>query len=1031
MEAVSTASSTTAPPVRTPRSPRNTKMPVRKTGKATVARISEAATAGAKEAAAAIVTRASPTRVGMSGQRSPSQSSASASYETRAAVEKAVAAVAAAVNTTNPLGRPAPDVTAATGPMSRAAVKEAMRAVEAAVTATKAAAAASRQTTHLTRTTGASRTPRTAWGTRVAAKQPSANTASAKSPRAAPIKTDLFDLTGTPGQSARASTPAVAESGMISPAGSRRASPQSTGTIPAKTRQRTVPTKLASSEVPGSETAATEAAVARALAAAAAAAAPPRKRAPPKGPRVATPPMPAVTIVTPTRIPRGATPARTVTPPRPAVTVVTPTRAPGTAATPSSAAPLPTPTRVPKKAATAPGSGAKEDMPIEGPRAATPKREVTIVTPTRVPREGVTPKLAATPKQDVKIVTPTRVPRGGTTPRATATPKREVTIVTPTRVPRDVLPSGRAIAEKRAVVEEPASDAKMPPVVLSPPTPKRRRVSPAKKGVRNESTEPAGANDVTTSSAGALDSLRAGTSSEADIRNNAASPLTVANPFRGLHEHITRSYRLDQILAAMKTHDLLLGRQEAKSAAFSFIRFACGPKFVSAHLESAGLNLVGGNTSNTKGRRSSGRNSDINPNENCPLIIAERLLAFPPHMHHFHTICGRDNVPCDFFADIDLPNETQSAGEKTLLEVLDYLDVRLEAIGFTRPSFVVLANETPNPEKVSYHLHARSMGAQAGAGSAATTNSDLIDDVSETGESVDNNSSVDDQGKPGQARAGKDRKSKASNGKIIAFQDYRVVKLLADEVNAALGRTVIDEQCYRSNGMLRCAYSSKITAPHSLPLSSSPSGYQRGKRLVPLLKASDSALQRRLDDISAQLHSFSEAQILERTFCIRTVPVKERPTVELGDTEALYKLAKARNDYLRAFKLIRAKHIVGPQGAQPIEYDAYGNVVSRYLTESAKWRRFKTAVEKLHRLPARAAECYDIWVRVGLALHNFSNEDHVFEEWVRFSLKCPQKYSRETCRRKWQQFDRNPDALNWRRGFNYLNSTVWRSVPGA
>lgn len=47
---------------------------------------------------------------------------------------------------------------------------------------------------------------------------------------------------------------------------------------------------------------------------------------------------------------------------------------------------------------------------------------------------------------------------------------------------------------------------------------------------------------------------------------------------------------------------------------------------------------------------------------NYALIIAQRLLLFPDHMRHFHTICGRDNVPCDFFADVDLPDETKANG---------------------------------------------------------------------------------------------------------------------------------------------------------------------------------------------------------------------------------------------------------------------------------------------------------------------------------------------------------------------------------
>ncbi|RNF22436.1 DNA repair protein RAD50 [Trypanosoma cruzi] len=473
----------------------------------------------------------------------------------------------------------------------------------------------------------------------------------------------------------------------------------------------------------------------------------------------------------------------------------------------------------------------------------------------------------------------------------------------------------------------------------------------------------------------------------------------LTNPFLGLHEHITRSYRLDQLLAVARPEDILMGRQEAKSGAFSFIRFESGPQFLASNAKS-----------------STTPRSEETPHNDCALVVAERLMAFPPHMRHFHSICGRENVPCDFFADVDLPNETPVSGEKLLLEMLNYLEVRLEGIGFHQPSFLVLANEVPSPDKVSYHVHARSMGAMDEKTTADDEEGD--DDANEHENEDEEADLAGTKGSPRGKRRNNNNNKKAAKAKkgqkqkkIIAFQDYRVVRLLADEVNTTLGRTVVDEQCYRANGMLRCAFSSKI-AP-------SPNGgvvRQKGKRLVPMLKAQDTALQRRLNEMSAYLNTLSEAEVLERTFGTRFAPITGS---QKADTV---------KDSTRQFKLLRARNVLGPKEAQAVEFDAYGNAVSLYLTEGAKWRRFKMVIEKLRRMPPRSAESYDIWVRVGLALHNFSNEDHVFEEWVRFSLKCPQKYSRESCRKKWQQFERNPDALNWRRGFNYLNTTVWRSV---
>ncbi|KAH8604064.1 primase 2 [Trypanosoma vivax] len=574
--------------------------------------------------------------------------------------------------------------------------------------------------------------------------------------------------------------------------------------------------------------------------------------------------------------------------------------------------------------------------------------------------------------------------------------------------PQVAVPGSRLEVAKAKGKKEPLSKTEKAEVPVRAEA--RGEQVPASKSVISAAAERAPSSPTVVSS-----------TSTSKVNDAATTAAALSNPFRGLHEHISRSYRLDQLQAVMQPNDLLLGRQESKTGAFSFIRFACGQDFLNDHRASgfpslhSPTNPDGGAAKSNSGRKGS-KKKDASEND-CLLVVAERLLAFPQNMRNFHTVCGRENVPCDFFADIDLPNETQASGEKILLEVLNYLDVRLQGIGFMRPSFIILTNEVPSADKVSYHVHARAMGK-----SGEEDESDAFGSVKQNGLNGDHDS----------------KKSKANKptGKTIAFQDYRVVKLLADEVNLALGRTIIDEQCYRNNGMLRCAFSTKINAPGFSPLSTPPSdatgavGQQKGKRLVPLRKAKDPALQKRLDEMSIHLGELSDAQILERTFCIRTAPVSGR-LLSSSEDGVVQKISTDKKDeYLRSFKLIRARHILGPQSKQAVEYDAYGNVVSVYLTEAAKWRRFKTVVEKLRRLPPRSAESYDIWVRVGLALHNFSNEDHVFEEWVRFSLKCPQKYSRESCRRKWQQFERNPDALNWRRGFNYLNSTIWRSVHG-
>lgn len=613
------------------------------------------------------------------------------------------------------------------------------------------------------------------------------------------------------------------------------------------------------------------------------------------------------------------------------------------------------------------------------------------------------------------------------------------------------------------------------------------------------------------SSAAAADAAAGASSSSLSL--DAASDdyqrslQVLTNPFRGLHSAVSRSYRIDQLLEVATPEDLLLARQERKSTAFSFLRFAAGEEFYKGHWESLPevarhLDVAAGGAAAAAPLHAASKssrtaplvhgapvpgltlfNNDLgldNPRVQCsyPLILAQRLLLFPDHLRHFHAISGRQDVPCDFFADIDLPGETAAGAEKALMEVLEYLEVRLPGIGFTDPFFLVLANAVPNKDKFSYHVHARSMtyleerrvrGERSAAQTAkaqkgkpakgkrgkkkATPAVNELDDEEDAAMKAANEEeeeddyddlsdmvNVVDNGTAGSA---------SGSAKFIAFQDYRAVKLIGDEVNQTLGRDVIDTNCYRPNGMLRCAFSSKMASAQEHDFHAQQQQQQDKQaaarmRLVPLVTARDSALQQRLSAMEGVLRTMTDPEILEMTFCTRhmdhgakvqkLVHEHAKQLVILDSHAPAGSAAHTKSmELLQAtmkhrWKLIRPRHILGPQGAQAVEYDAYGNVVSPFLTEGAKWRRYKAVTAKLRKLPPRAAESYDVWVRVGLALHNFSNEDNCFEEWVLFSLKSPQKYSREVCRKKWVQFERNPDALNWRRGYNYLNSTVWRQV---
>lgn len=534
---------------------------------------------------------------------------------------------------------------------------------------------------------------------------------------------------------------------------------------------------------------------------------------------------------------------------------------------------------------------------------------------------------------------------------------------------------------------------------------------------------------------------------EAMVTSSSSSPsppssstsLVPANPFKGLHECLSRSYRLDEVLDKASPHDIVLAKQDVKTKVFSFLSIPSNQETFELHWQSG--------SSSTSSSSSGGGTSPPSPAalvaSDYNVLLAHRLLQFPPEQRHFHSVCCRQDVPCDFFADVDLVNVSREDAERTLLDILDYLEVRLPGVGFTDPFFLVLANATTNssssaaaPAKWSYHLHARSMTHELQRSRRSTA--ELVSLLKLKKGRGGRSAAAAGEEKVTAVDGKKTTKKKTSGSggatRVIAFQDYRVVKLIADEVNQTLGFPAIDEGSYRLHGSLRCAYSKKLDAGAAplVPLAVHPS--------------QPPALQAKLEAMHAVLDDMSEAEVLAMSFCSRHLP-DSMPTLRaiynhlqnlasfsgVRVPNALFKAATPHR-----FRLIHPTTVVKGSclglasemmpGTGAKEYDAYGNRVSPYLTEGAKWRRYHSVLRKLEDLPPRAAGTYSTWVRTGLALHNFSNEEHVFEEWVKFSLRCPQKYSREACQKKWRQFERNPDALNWRRGFNYLNQTIWREV---
>eukprot|EP00744_Colponema_vietnamica_P002707 GILI01004218.1.p1 GENE.GILI01004218.1~~GILI01004218.1.p1 ORF type:complete len:419 (+),score=80.56 GILI01004218.1:397-1653(+) len=234
-------------------------------------------------------------------------------------------------------------------------------------------------------------------------------------------------------------------------------------------------------------------------------------------------------------------------------------------------------------------------------------------------------------------------------------------------------------------------------------------------------------------------------------------------------------------------------------------------------------------------------------------------------------------------------------------------------------------------------------------------------------------------------------------GEKSAFTDFRAVRAIADGVNLQMGNPVVDMNCYRYNATLRTAFCAKLTP--------SSKGTALLGHLVPLV-AKDDELARRLVPMS----ELSAERLFEVSLINRQIPTETFPDakpLQLFNALGLRdKLGKA----LAADGMNTNEEVGG----------------HRFLREDVKWLRYKSAITKLRQLPTEAAEDYLTWIAVGLALHSFGVESHIFEEWARFSLRCPEKFSREACQAKWVTFNSTAEPNNWRRGYNYLMTSVWR-----
>ena len=449
--------------------------------------------------------------------------------------------------------------------------------------------------------------------------------------------------------------------------------------------------------------------------------------------------------------------------------------------------------------------------------------------------------------------------------------------------------------------------------------------------------------------------------------------------FNNLSDHIRRSYRLDQIISECSASDVIIARQETTIVNPGPQLGRLGSAIVAPGAGTSAYSYLGFR--------------DVSPSD-----VAKCLLLIPEGRRQFHTVCGRDKHHCDFFADIDLPTASSAEGEGILLQVLDRIDGSLRALDFGKYELMVLeSNHTAGlstaSTKRSYHLHVR--------------------------------------------------------GVESCFEDFRAPRALAENINMSIGSAVIDTGCYRQSGSLRTAFSAKAGPTASY------------NRFMPM-QAHDAELKRRLLEMS----DMSPDHILERSLVTRDIravkgTLPPTPSVTVSTPAAPKKGKKGAKKASASAQeqqgdIVATTHVPGPlrifngrggvvgemnkrgtKGLRKVCVDAAGQAVPRFFREEVKWLRYKMAIEKLHALPSAAAADYGVWVRVGLALHNFGTESFLYREWLRFSMKCPEKFDRDACEKKWKQFGQesrtsalNPDfeKENWRRGYNYLTSTVWRDI---
>lgn len=405
--------------------------------------------------------------------------------------------------------------------------------------------------------------------------------------------------------------------------------------------------------------------------------------------------------------------------------------------------------------------------------------------------------------------------------------------------------------------------------------------------------------------------------------------------------------------------------------------------------------------------------------------VASRLLVSPAPQRTFHALIGRGGIPCDFYGDVDMDLAERNP-EAKLIEALHAVKEQLAERGFGALETLVLTGNSN--EKHSFHVHIHSPA--------------------------------------------------------MAFADFREVAEVAEVVNDALPAPIFDTGVYRANATLRLALSAKlgqadrVLTPY-LPVAkdaalrsilasagglSSTDLVVRSLVLRPELRraardAATPAVASVADDGAGDASGAAKGGSKGKKHAKgKAVPAASGAATAADEcpgeatTVDGVKIFNSRNfrrshggdagsAFTRAMPQGAVRAMRNGRRVSLVPDESGANLVPAFLAPTLKWKRYQEVRRKLLAMPDNFARDYDTWANVGLALHSFASrgEREPFEDFVSFSAMCPFKFDRKVVEKKWKGFGvkaterttrREEDVFTWRRGYNYLNKTIWRSNKG-